>query len=332
MDYSVIIRTTGKAGEKYRSLLHSIENSTIKPVEVIVVLPEGYDKPKEQLGYEKFFFCKKGMVNQRFFGLSQCKTEYAFVTDDDISFGSDFIDRVSSPVVSGDYAISIGPLIEFLPKKGKEAFVYIITAHALPTIFHKNRYNTVLKTTGYSYNRHLEYGKGRLYETQSAPGACCFVNVSKLRSIHFEDELWLEKHGYAAYEDEAMYYKAWINGLKTVLVADAHFNHLDGKTSQQKNNSGIGDYCYAFNKWVFWRRFIYERKSPLGKIWCRICFGYHLFATSFIGILLSAIKRSGTQSKVAARKGKKDAKQWIKTEEYRNLPPVVIENKGNNKE
>lgn len=326
MEYSVIIRTTGKAGEKYRSLLQSIENSSIKPSEIIVVLPEGYDKPKDQLGYEKFYYCKKGMVNQRLFGISQCNTEYAFVTDDDISFESEFIDKLSAPVVSGDYAISIGPLIEFLPKLGKEAFVYIITAHALPTVFHKNRYNTVLRTTGYSYNRHLEYGKGRLYETQSAPGACFFTNVMKFKSIHFEDELWLDSHGYAAYEDEAMYYKAWINGIKTVLVADAHFNHLDGKTSQQKNNSGIGDYCYAFNKWVFWRRFIYERSSPLGKIWCGICFGYHLFATSLIGILLSVVKKSGNQSFIATRQGKKDAKKWIKSQEYKELPPVIIQN------
>lgn len=328
MKYSVIIRTTGKAGEKYRSLLQSIENSSIKPTEVIVVLPEGYDKPKEQLGYEKFYYCKKGMVNQRLYGISQCNTEYAFVTDDDISFEPEFIDKLSAPVVSGDYTISIGPLIEFLPKKGKEAFVYIITAHALPTLFHKNRYNTVLKTTGYSYNRNLEFGRGRLYETQSAPGACFFVNVMEFNSIHFEDELWLDSNGYAAYDDEAMYYKAWINGLKTVLVADAHFNHLDGKTSQQKNNNSIGDYCYAFNKWVFWRRFIYERSTPLGKIWCRICFGYHLFAESFIGILLSTIKKSGKQSIVAKRKGKNDAKQWIKSEEYRKLPLVIIENEG----
>lgn len=325
MKYSVIIRTTGKAGEKYRSLLNSIENSSIKPTEIIVVLPEGYDKPKEQLGYEKFYFCKKGMVNQRLYGISQCNTKYAFVTDDDISFESEFIDKLSAPIVSGDYAISIGPLIEFLPKKGKEAFIYILTAHALPTIFHKNRYNTVLRTTGYSYNRHLEYGKGRLYETQSAPGACFFINVNKFKSIHYEDELWLDSHGYAAYDDEAMYYKAWINGHKTVLVADAHFNHLDGKTSQQKNNDII-DYCYAFNKYVFWRRFIYAGSSPLGKIWCRICFGYHLFVTSLVGVLLSLIKKSGNQSIIAARQGKKDAKKWIKSQEYKEIPPVIIQN------
>ena len=57
IDYSVVIRTTGKAHEKYQALLNSIDSLTTKPVDVIVVLPEGYDLPQEQLGYENFYFC-----------------------------------------------------------------------------------------------------------------------------------------------------------------------------------------------------------------------------------------------------------------------------------
>ena len=65
LDYSVIIRTTGKAGEKYARLLKSIENLNPQPKEIIVVLPEGYTPPKESLVKEKIYYCPKGMVNQR---------------------------------------------------------------------------------------------------------------------------------------------------------------------------------------------------------------------------------------------------------------------------
>ena len=41
IDYSVIIRTTGKAGEKYRQLLRSNAAQEPKPREVNVVLPQG---------------------------------------------------------------------------------------------------------------------------------------------------------------------------------------------------------------------------------------------------------------------------------------------------
>ena len=64
LDYSVIIRTTGKAGAKYQALLDSIAGLDPQPKEVIVVLPEGYALPSERLGWETFCFCPKGMVIQ----------------------------------------------------------------------------------------------------------------------------------------------------------------------------------------------------------------------------------------------------------------------------
>ena len=76
INYSVIIRTTGKAGEKYRKLLNSIAALQPQPKEVIVVLPEGYALPETKLGWETFYHCPKGMVTQRLHGIKMCKTAY----------------------------------------------------------------------------------------------------------------------------------------------------------------------------------------------------------------------------------------------------------------
>ena len=103
IDYSVIIRTTGKAGEKYRCLLQSISKLEPQPKEVIVVLPEGYSLPEEQLGWEKFYFCPKGMVTQRMYGVEKCKTKYALNTDDDIAFEADFVKKLHEQVCNGMY-------------------------------------------------------------------------------------------------------------------------------------------------------------------------------------------------------------------------------------
>ena len=43
MEYSICIRTLGTAGEKYERLIKSINNLNIKPKEVIVVIPKGYN-------------------------------------------------------------------------------------------------------------------------------------------------------------------------------------------------------------------------------------------------------------------------------------------------
>lgn len=50
IDYSVVIRTIGKAGEKYQKLLDSIAGLVPRPKAVIVVLPEGYDLPVTRCG------------------------------------------------------------------------------------------------------------------------------------------------------------------------------------------------------------------------------------------------------------------------------------------
>lgn len=321
MDYSVIIRTIGKAGEKYQQLLDSIKNSNIKPKEIIVVLPEGFEKPNEQLGYEKFLFCKKGMINQRLVGIENCKTKYALILDDDISFEPGFVEKVSEPVVNGKSGVSAGPLLEFFPPKGKSTFNSIISGAALPTVFHKNRYNTVLRTTGYSFNRNIESGKDRLYETQSAAWTCFFADVDRLREIHFEDELWMDKNGYSTHDDTAMFYKAWINGLNPVIVADAPYNHLDAGTSK-KNNEDKRAFSSSFNTYVFWHRFIFALSSFPGKIWSKICISYFFFFSSIQRNVKALYNKKEKAVNQAYKGGKKAAKKWIKTDVYKNLPPV----------
>ena len=317
IDYSVIIRTTGKAGAKYQGLLDSIAALEPQPKEIIVVLPEGYELPSERLGWETFCFCPKGMVIQRLHGVAQCKTKYALISDDDIAFEPDFVQKLAAPLETGKYGISAGPLPEFFPVPGFNAALAAVTGTAAPTLFHRDRYNTVLKTTGYSYNRHLE--PGRLYETQSAPWTCFFADVQKLRSIHFEDELWLDKNGYSAHDDTAMFYKAWLRGVTPVIVADAPYRHLDAKTSTTHNPRV--SYASGFNTVVFWHRFVLGSCRTLPeKIRARLCFQYHLLMTD-IFYLLSDLRRH-TSNRKNTRKGIRAGWAWIKGEEYAALPPV----------
>lgn len=317
IDYSVIIRTTGRAGEKYRRLLAAIEALEPRPREVIVVLPEGYDLPADRLGWETFYFCPKGMVIQRLYGIAQCKTKYALISDDDIAFGPDFVQKLVAPLETGKYGVSAGPLPEFFPAPGIPAILSALTGAACPTLLHRSRYNTVLKTTGYSYNRRLQPGK--LYETQSAPWTCFFADVQKLRSIRFEDELWLDKNGYSAHDDTAMFYKAWLRGVTPVIVADAPYQHLDARTSTTHNPKVA--YAGGFNTVVFWHRFVYGScRTAAERLWAKLCFRWHLFAMDKLRLLSDL--RKHTADRKTAREGVRAGWTWIESEEYAALPPV----------
>ena len=318
IDYSVIIRTTGKAGEKYQCLLKSIAGLEPQPKEVIVVLPEGYALPEYQLGWETFYFCPKGMVIQRLYGIAQCKTAYALICDDDIAFSPDFVRKLHEPLESGKYGISAGPLTEFFPRKGLPSVMSIITGAACPMLFHKERYNTVLRTTGYSYNRHI--CSERNYETQSAPWTCFYADMDKLRTIHFEDELWLDKNGYSAHDDTAMFFKAWIRGIKTIIVGGAIYQHLDAKTSTRGNREQFY-YATGFNHVVFWHRFLRDG-NLMQRLWSRVCIHYRLVAEKLYFRLNLIRDRMTSEELSAFTEGTLEGWGWIETDEYRALPPV----------
>lgn len=320
--YSVVIRTTGKAGEKYQRLLNSIDALEPKPQEVIVVLPEGYDLPPERLGWETFYFCKKGMVTQRLYGIQVCRTPYALICDDDIAFGPDFVRQLAKPVVDGEYGISAGPLLELFPPRGMQSIFWALGAAAVPARNADAPYTAMLRSTGYVYNRNIDLEHTRIYEAQSYCWACFFADMEKLRSIRMEDELWLDHMGYSAHDDTVMFYKAWLRGVKTAIVSTATYQHLDGKTSTQGRPVQVKR-AMGFTRAVLWYRFFYEQARGPEKVWCAVCIGYRtLFQSATDLVRCIAGKRPFAEVK-AYVDGTIYALKWVKTEEYRNLPKLV---------
>lgn len=321
IDYSVVIRTTGKAGEKYARLLASIGKLEPKPREVIVVLPQGYGLPPERLGWETFYFSPKGMVVQRMTGIEKCRSRYALVCDDDVSFDGDFVRKLYQPLKDGHCRISAGPLYSFLPPRGANAVLCTLMASAVPTVRHRaDRYISVLRSSGYSYNRRLR--PGRRYETQAVAWTCFFAETDALREIDLPAEAWLDSHGYSALDDQTMFYKAWLRGIRTVVVADAVYAHLDAKTST-RNNREPALYAMGFNRVVFWHRFLYSRQHcPLARLWTAACFAYHTLWTVTFELLQLARGRITPASFRIRLRGYADGWRYVRSDDYAALPPI----------
>lgn len=322
--YSVIIRTTGMAGEKYKKLLDSIAALIPNPMEVIVVLPIGFREPKEQLGYEKFYYAPKGMVSQRLYGIEQCKTEYALICDDDVCFNSNFVEMLHDPISAGICDISAGPLLSFLPQKGINSLVDMVLGAACPTILHKNTYCTILRTSGYSYNRKIDTKKHKFLETESLPWTCFYAKVDALKKIHLEEETWLDSHGYAALDDQTMFYKAKLLGIRTVVVTDAIYQHLDAKTSTT-NNKEDALYSGSFNRIVFWHRFILSKQdSFMKRLYTRLCFKYRMICACLFALQSVIRHRMTMEGFRISREGYKDGWMYIKSKEYLDLPFIDL--------
>ena len=315
IDYSVIIRTIGKANEKYQKLLDSINRLTPQPKEVIVVLPEGYELPRQKLGWETFCYSKKGMVSQRMYGITVCKTKFALICDDDVNFGSDFVQKLHEPLEQSTGSLSIAPLYSFLPPKGFKTFIGALFGTAVPTVFHKSNYCTILKGAGYSFNRHLKKHK-KYYNTQSAAGTCFYANIDDLKTVKFEAEKWIDMNEYSAIEDTVMFYKAYLMGIKTIVVTNAVYVHEDAKTST-RNNQEVVKYCSAFNMVVFWHRFIYlSQKNAMNRFSAYVCFAYKRICTILYEWFYYILNKNDKQCLVLTKKGMKDAYKYIGSKEY----------------
>lgn len=322
LKYAVAIRTLGLSGEKYVRLLDSIKRQKIQPEQIIVVLPEGYEAPKYTIGYETIVFAPKGMIIQRLEALKYISCDYVLFCDDDIEFNDDFIEKLSEPLVNGLFDCSAGPLLDFFPPAGPKYVIASLLGGACIMLHGtKQNYVRILNTGGWSYNRRIDTSIHKYYGTESLPWTCFFIKTETMRAIKFEDELWLEQSGYAAFEDRVMFYKLLKNGFKTCIVSDAKYIHNDAKTSiQMLRLEPI--YAGAFNHYVFWHRYIYNKPNRIAQIWSKICITYYTQMQELYSFILLMIKRNTKEVHEALVQGFKDAKKYVKSQEYKNLPPI----------
>jgi len=321
MEYSVVIRTLGSGGLKYRALLESIKRQTIKPKEVIVVLPEGSQLPEERLGYETFYFSRKGMLQQRLYGFEKTKTEYMLVCDDDVSFPDDFVERLCLQLQKQN-ADAIQP-------NNHDAFTdtsltdrlknvpYALMGHRFLSRKESVYARRISVTGGYIKNTNLKAGKE--YLSQSGNFQCFLINTKVACSIMFEDELWLEQVKYAIPDDQVFFYKLFINGYTIAYSTQITYNHLDGRTSINLNRDRIVTYAMARNYIIFWHRFLYtqtDRFAVRGKLTMGIF--YRCINSIIISLCFGIIKGRFYKVKMTT-KGIIDAFKFVNSQEYKQI-------------
>lgn len=325
--YSIAIRTLGTAGEKYQKLLNSIHNLLYKPEKVVVVLPLGYALPRERLGYEQFEFSPKGMILQRIEALKYVDSKYILFCDDDVELEPDFSIKLIAALEQHGYSAASGPLLEFFPPRSWKYVLASLLGGACVMVFGRKKYYTkILNTGGWSYNSSITTTTHRLYDAESLAWTCFMVNTNHFSQIKFDNELWLEKSGYAAFEDRVMFYKLILNGFRSCVVSDAKYYHNDGKTST-KGMPNTTLYAGSFNHYVFWYRYLYQLShGHREKIWKIICIHYYMFMSALYSLLLIIFKRRTSADKSAISRGFKDAKKFIRSIEFKEIPNVIVKN------
>lgn len=322
MEYTVVIRSLGKAGNLFQQELDSLAKQTIKPSAIIIYIAEGYDIPTETIGVEKYVYVKKGMVAQRALRYDDVETPFILFLDDDVYLPPNGVELLYNEMLERKADV-ISPCVFFSEKATvKDKIRLSFFGKEVCRVFGHKWAFKILRTTGISYNNNPGNG---IYESQANGGPCFFCYKSAFTDTHFEDELWLDKAPYAFPEDHVMFYKMHLRGHKVLTTFDSGIIHLDAGTTLGANTpERIQKLIYSEyrNRIIFWHRFIYScERSPFGKLLSLFAICYSVFI-QYCKIIAKTIIGNKSDAK-ALQNGLHDGWAYLKTDEYKKLPKVL---------
>ena len=263
-DYCVAIRTLGTAREKYQTLLDSLMVQTLPPKKILVYIPYGYPAPKETVGVEQIVRCEKGMVAQRSLPFVEVDTPFILCLDDDLYLPPTLVEELFGALenVQGD---CISPDMVNYKASKKDRIISFMHSFTLPHL--SKRWDCIVNKSGsFSYRVRK---REKVLPTQSAAFACFLCKMNTFRSIHFEDERWLDQFKYASCDDQLFYYKLHLNGYHVYTLGGSGMVHLDARAGGRHDVSEK----------------LYNQKKIAFVIWYRTCF--HLQSSSFFDKVIS---------------------------------------------
>lgn len=314
LSYSVAIRTLGLAGNKYQILLNSLMCQTIKPDKIIVYIADGYKLPKETIGVEDYVYVKKGMVSQRALPYSEIDSEYILFLDDDVYLPNDGVEKLFNALIANSAAVVSPDVFHNAKRSFGTKLIMALSGRMWPRNDDKKWAYRVMRNSGYSYNKNPS---NDVYESQTNAGPCFLCAKKDFLQIKFEEEMWLEECSYPLGEDQVMFYKMYLKGMKQLTVFNTGILHMDAGTTlntlDKERRLVYSDFRF---KTIFWHRFVYLlHKGPLNKFLDVLAILY----TFTFAILISLVKGRIDILKIKFN-AILDGLKFINSSQYNSLP------------
>lgn len=313
-DYTVVIRTLGKAGGKFEREIRSLGSQTLKPHKILAYIAEGYEIPEFE-GDDGIIWIRspKGMVTQRSLDFKEVETEFVLFLDDDVFLPSDGVEKLLAAAV-GNNADAVVANVFDNHQGSLKWKVLAACGGSLPSPGREWGFR-VRRSAYYSYCN----SPGDVMAAQSGAGPCSLVRMSAYRAIHFEDERWIELTSYALGDDLLFFNKLYQNGYRLLVHFNSGAVHLDAKTTAKKDRR---TQCRneRMLHFIIWHRISYltakTRFSRFYRILCFMaaecwCFSSDLIETLFKGRFYRIPMRVGGIIK---------GMRYIGTHAYRSLP------------
>ena len=319
--YSIVIRTLGTAGEKFRKELESICAQTVQPERVMVYIAEGYHKPDFTVGKEEYVRVPKGMMSQRALRYDEITSDCLLMLDDDVLPAPDSAEKMLRAMVEHN-ADCVGADVfqnHRMPLKTK---IYAALTNLVFPHWNQNWAFKVRRNGSFSYNARPN---SDFCWSQSCGGPAMLWRKEAHLNAHLEDELWLDNLGFAYGDDQLETYKLHANSGRLGVLYDAGITNQDAQSSSGAFRKG-SEYFYVRTKAMFmvWWRTCFKN----GKDTAWTCF---LAATAFLFKALWLIPVM-TAAAIAKRSlhvlssyfhGLRDGWKEIHSPEFMALPPYI---------
>lgn len=319
MKYSVAIRTLGQNAVVLKWELESVARQTLQPEKIIIYIAKDYDRPSFQIGKEEYVWVNKGMVAQRALEYREIGSDVILMLDDDVDLADDSAERMLRAMAEhGADCVAADTF-----KNQEMSFWQKLMAFISNGVYVRGDDGWAFKQNrdgGFSYNGQP---RNSFCLTETFAGPCWMVKKSVLKSVHLEDELWLDNLGFSYGDDAVESYKLFVNGFKCGVLYDSGVKNLDAKTSSgvyHKTEKKF--YTRSYGMFATWWRMIYTSRD---KRWLSaLLFGMKAWWQLNLHILLGIVKLN-VKIPLNYIKGIKDAWAFVHSDEFKAIPPYIID-------
>lgn len=282
--YTAVIRTLGTAGQKYIRLLDSLNAQTLPPEDIIVYIADGYKIPEGTPGNERYVYVKKGMVAQRALDYAEVTTDIMLFLDDDVCLEPDAVEEMLNALRTSGADVVSPDTFRNSARSTSGKIIMALTGRMRPRKDDGKWAYKVMRNGGYSYNTSPSQ---KIYLSQTNAGPCFLCRKEDFLKIRFEEESWLDEVPYAQGDDQAMFYKMYLYGLKEITLFTDKVVHLDAGTAMNgTDRDRMRIYADFRFKTIFWKRFIYGREqSAAWRLVDIICIGSSFVASLAVSFL-----------------------------------------------
>lgn len=307
MEYTVVIRTLGTAGEKYQRELDSLCAQTVPPKKILVYIAEGYPIPKETCGREHYIYVKKGMVRQRALCYDEVMTDYILFLDDDVYLPPDGVENLINAMIRHNVDV-ISPNTFENHKMGKATLLRNMLLGKIMPFRSETWSYKMLLSGGFSFN--INPTKD-FYLSESNAGPCFLCRKYDFLRIRLQDDLWLDEAPYSLPEDQVMFYKMYLAGLRIGTLFNSGIVHLDAGTSVSNNSERTNKILYSEvrNQTIFWYKYI--RPNTKGFKQLRARFALKYYQTMRMAFALKTALRGDYRQLKIVRHALHDANEYI---------------------